>query len=223
MTTSLELEARLDNLLFTAQTEMADVDLFAPIQISEREECPICFIPFGFGMEDVLFFACCGKNVCCGCTYRNIQVVNERGTREYKQNCAFCRQPTQEEGSYIKQVKRLTKKNHPVALMVMAVRYLSGDRVIQSDTKTFEMLICAAELGHAPAFGMIAHLYEEDNTVFAQNISKTLAFGEIGAKKGDVKAHIIIASQRFEAGDYDNSIKHLKVAANAGHQGARIC
>lgn len=146
--------------------------------------------------------------------------MNERGTREYKQNCAFCRQPTQEEGSYIKQVKRLTKKNHPVALMVMAVRYLSGDGVIQSDTKTFEMLICAAELGHAPAFGMIAHLYEEDNTVFSQNISKTLAFGEIGAKKGDVKAHIIIATQRFEAGDYDNSIKHLKVAANAGHQGA---
>ena len=37
---SLELEARLDNLLSTAQEETKDIDLFAPIPA--REECPIC-------------------------------------------------------------------------------------------------------------------------------------------------------------------------------------
>jgi len=40
---TLELEARLDNLLATAQTETADIDLLAPLP--EREECPICLIP----------------------------------------------------------------------------------------------------------------------------------------------------------------------------------
>ena len=39
---TLELEARLDNLFATAQTETADIDLLAPIP--EREECPICLI-----------------------------------------------------------------------------------------------------------------------------------------------------------------------------------
>ena len=45
---SLELEARLDNLLSTAQAETANIDLFAPIQ--EKEECPICLIPLPFMM-----------------------------------------------------------------------------------------------------------------------------------------------------------------------------
>lgn len=40
---TLELDARLDNLLSTTQAETADIDLFAPIQ--EREECPICLLP----------------------------------------------------------------------------------------------------------------------------------------------------------------------------------
>ena len=42
---SLELEARLDNLLCTAQAETADIDLLAPLIITEREECPICLLP----------------------------------------------------------------------------------------------------------------------------------------------------------------------------------
>ena len=40
---SLELEARLDNLLATAQKETADIDLFAPIP--DKNECPMCMIP----------------------------------------------------------------------------------------------------------------------------------------------------------------------------------
>jgi len=36
---TLELEARVDNLLATAQAETADIDLFAPIL--KRDECPI--------------------------------------------------------------------------------------------------------------------------------------------------------------------------------------
>ena len=35
---SLELDARLDNLLSTAQAETVDIDIFAPINITEREK-----------------------------------------------------------------------------------------------------------------------------------------------------------------------------------------
>lgn len=61
---SLELEARLDNLLSTAQTETADIDLFEPI--NEKEECPICMIPLLPADTDATFMYCCGKNVCNG-------------------------------------------------------------------------------------------------------------------------------------------------------------
>jgi len=45
MATLEELEARLNNLLSTAQVETKDIDLFAPIE--EKEECPI-YVSFHF-------------------------------------------------------------------------------------------------------------------------------------------------------------------------------
>ena len=84
---SLELEARLDNLLSTAQTETADIDLFAPIP--EREECPICMIPFHIEEGGVIFMSCCGKNVCKGCICKNV-ITDDQAGAEHK--CAFCRQ-----------------------------------------------------------------------------------------------------------------------------------
>ena len=66
MTTSLELEARLDNLLSTAQAETKNIDLFAPITDADREECPICLLPSPIRLDKRSFFACCGKHVCNG-------------------------------------------------------------------------------------------------------------------------------------------------------------
>ena len=53
MATNLELEARLDNLLSTAQAETAAIDLYAPI--AEREECPICMIPLPIKESETVF------------------------------------------------------------------------------------------------------------------------------------------------------------------------
>ena len=75
---TLELEARLDNLLATAQAETADIDLFAPIIIAEREECPICMIPLPFLAKETRFMICCGKRICCGCTYKQTMTDIER-------------------------------------------------------------------------------------------------------------------------------------------------
>jgi hypothetical protein len=67
---TLDLEARLDNLLATAQEETKDIDLFAPIQ--EREECPICMIPLPMRDDETVFKLCCGKVICSGCVYKNV-------------------------------------------------------------------------------------------------------------------------------------------------------
>jgi len=69
---SLELEARLDSLLSIAQAETADIDLFAPIIIAEREECPICLIPFHINETETVFMSCCGKQICGGCAYKHM-------------------------------------------------------------------------------------------------------------------------------------------------------
>lgn len=128
----LELEARLDNLLATAQTETADIDLFAPIVVKEREECPICMIPLPID-EDLgcVFYACCGKMICNGCIHA--QTMNDRKSRvpNHKKKCAFCCKISPKND--IKQLKKLMKRdNNPMAFCCMAALYKTGAGVLQT-------------------------------------------------------------------------------------------
>ena len=93
--------------------------------------------------------------------------------------------------------------------------YEEGDGVIQSDTKTLEMYICAAELGHAQAFGAIGESYEEGIAV-EQDMSKALEFWKIAAKKGSWIAHDWLACFHLKNGNENECIEHMKVAASAG-------
>ena len=211
---SLELEARLDNLLATAQEETKDVDLFAPIP--KTEECPICLVLLPInegGGHNTSFHTCCGKTICDGCTYQEVLSCMENGESPNEHKCAFCRQPQPK--NYIKSLKKLMKKNNPDAFMDMAFRYKEGDEVIQSETKALEMYIYAAELGHTEAFGYIGQYYERDIGV-EQDISKALEFYEMGAKKGSIGSHKELARFYGTNGDMMKGIKHLKVTARAG-------
>jgi len=210
---TLELEARLDNLLVTAQEETADLDVFTPIPA--REECPLCLIPLPFDEGETTFMSCCGKTICHGCNYkRELMTLNEierTRTPIYEQKCAFCRQKTK---NSIKELKKLMKKNVPCAYMMMAGLYKSGEGVIQSDTKCLEMRIRAAELGYARAFGLIGIAYHE-GIVVEENMSKAFEYCEIAAKKGSVFIHLFMANYAI---DTQVCTKHLKVAACAGDQ-----
>ena len=146
MAAALELEARLDNLLSTAQAETADIDIFAPIP--EREECPICMQPLPLYGCESNFMSCCGKTICNGCVYKEVLNDLKNGLSKHalfnERKCAFCRQTL---GNVTKATKKLMKKNNPDAFMMMAASYKEGaDGVIQSDTKALEMCIRAAEL-----------------------------------------------------------------------------
>jgi len=219
--TTLDIEARLDNLLSTAQNETKDIDLFAPINIQEREECPICMIPLPIKEEDIIFMStCCGKNICHGCYYKYlITEVNKESDKKREQLCAFCRLPVQSKNIIIKSLKKLMKKNNPHAYMSMAEAYARGDGVMQSDTRSLEMRICAAELGEAEAYYMIGVYYKE-GIVVGQDQSKMLAYYEVSAKKKSIPAHIYLARFHGRNGDMQLCITHLRVAADAGDKEA---
>lgn len=68
---SLELEARLNNLLSTAQVETADIDQFEPI--AEREECTICLLPLPLKHNETTFMSCCGKNMLWMCLQKYLK------------------------------------------------------------------------------------------------------------------------------------------------------
>jgi len=214
---SLELEARLDNLLVTAQAETADIDIFAPIQ--EREECPICMIPLPLDDENIMF-VCCGKRICNGCIYTHIRTNGRNGKQKLEeQKCPFCCQSCLIGPLRIKALKKLMKKKNPDAFMQMAKHYKRGEcGVIQSDTRVLEMLIEAAELGNAHALAVIGKFYK-DGLVVERDISKALNFGEVAAKNGYILANLL-ASLNDKNGNTDECIQHLVVTASAGDEEA---
>jgi len=211
---TLELEARLDNLLSTAQAETADIDIFAPIP--ERDECPICLIPLPINEGEIIFMTCCGKYVCQGCNYKQALNDKKNGVPNHKKKCAFCRQPHQ--NNAIKALRKLMKKNNPDVYIQMAKLYKSGgEGALQSDTRCLEMLIKAAELGnnYGYAYYMIG-LYYQDGVIVEQNRSKAIEFYEVAAKKGSLRAHKKLAPLYDDSGDIQKFIKHVIMAASAG-------
>ena len=99
--------------------------------------------------------------------------------------------------------------------MHMANRYRSGEGVFQSDTKSLEMLTKAAEFGEAEAFAQLGKYYENGN-VIEQDLSKSLEFYELGAKKGSINCHQQLAVFHWRNGNFHKNIQHIKVAASAG-------
>ena len=188
---SLELEARLDNLLSTSQEETNDIDLFAPI--AEKEECPICMIPLPIVDNETIFMKCCGKCICKGCMYKNLITEGKKieVIEDYK--CAFCCQPPIHPKNQVKALKKLMKNNNPEAFIQMATNYEEGEGVIQSDTRALEMSIRAAELDHAEGFTHIGLCYKEGTTV-ERDLSKSIEFLEVSAKKGSVRGSQISCS-----------------------------
>ena len=131
--------------------------------------------------------------------------------------CALCRQPPSGETTS-KYYRKLLKNKNPDAFMHMAALHRDGEHgVLQSDTKSLEMYIRAAELGHADAFGNIGTHYEQGIAV-EQDMLKALAFYEVAAKKESIPAHKRLARYHQNVQNSEESIKHFKVAASAGDQ-----
>jgi len=205
---NLELKARLDNLLSTAQAETSHIDLLSPIIVADREECPLCMIPISIKTKETIFKHCCGKLMCKGCSVA--QSMNDLKNRvpDHKKKCAFCRQPPPK--NEIKALKKLMKKNNSNAFMTMAERYRTGDGMIQSDTKMLEMHIRAAELGDTKAFAAIGLHYLEGSGV-EQDRSEELSFYEVAAKKGSVYAHMCLAEFYNRSAELGNAQMHTLI------------
>jgi len=211
---SLELEARLDNLLATAQEETANVDLFAPMR--QREECPICLIPLSFNETQIIFKVCCGKVICDGCAYKHMLTDRDKKGASWRDDykCPFCQQ--QEPKNQVKALKRLMKFNNPEAFIQMATEFELGGMALRSDTRALEMYIRAAELGHTNAFELIGYYYQHGIAV-EKDMSKAVSFYEIAAKKESIPtAHKRLAGFHGGNENIQLCIKHLQVAACAG-------
>ena len=201
-----DLNNKLNELLLRGQTEVADIDLFAPIP--PKEDCPICFLPLPIRNDESCYMTCCGTVLCFGCMYSS----RANGLKDL---CAFCRQPFARNARIDSaRLKKRMEHQDPMAFNMMAHKYGTGEGGVEvNDRKALDLSIRAAELGRAEAY------YNVASKGFVIG-SKARAWFEVSAKKGFYQAHEHLGEVEETSGNINTAIKHWTVAANAGSQSA---
>ena len=196
-----DLNNKLNELLLRGQTEVADIDLYAPIP--PKEDCPICFLPLPIRNDESCYMTCCGTVLCFGC-------IHSSQVNGLKDLCAFCRQPFGD-GIDNARVKKRMEHEDPIAFNEMARRHWMGKCGVEVNVrKALDLTIRAAELGMAEAYDVISRGFP----------SKARACLEVSAKKGLSVAHEHLGEIEETSGNINTAIKHWAVAANAGSQSA---
>ena len=71
--------------------ELFDEELFND-DLPESPECPICMLPLPSDPRLSVFRECCGKSLCLGCVYAQLNENTMNGKQDMG-TCAFCRTP----------------------------------------------------------------------------------------------------------------------------------
>jgi len=101
--------------------KISDEELFKQ---PPAEDCPICFLLLPTLDTGRKYYACCGKEICCGCVYA--PVYDNQG-RIVKRTCPFCRapMPISDEG-VVERFKKRIEADDPIAICNQGRQYASG-------------------------------------------------------------------------------------------------
>ena len=190
--------------------ELHDEQLFK--EPPPREECPICFLPLPIDNGQTHFECCCGKSICCGCIFA--MNMSEGG----KDLCPFCRTPTPSDEDIINKTKKLMKKSNGGAFHHLAGYYARGINGLPQDyQKANELLFKAVELGYSEAYCKLGDSYRLGRGVDI-DMKKANYYYELAAMGGDVYARHNLGAMEWQAGNHHRALKHLVLAAKAGHK-----
>ena len=183
--------------------ELHDEKLFKEI---EPEECPICLLPLD--TEYVTFKSCCGKIICCGCSYAMMVI-------EGKNICAFCRMlPPSSDEERVNRVNKLIDKGNSEAVNMLAGDYAEGRYGIPQDmTKANECYLKAGELGCAGAYYNLGNSQLVGRGVEIDR-KKAIHHYELAAMIGHVKARHNLGC--LEGGNEQRAYKHYLISARSG-------
>ena len=192
-----------------------------------REDCPICMTVFPLNTELQMYMACCGKLVCCGCTFSQ-QIVTLKKNQEradgeplLKNVCPFCRKALPDDSEDEKTIKSMMKRivlGDAVAASEMSKLFETGEDGHPIDIeKSLELLKLAADLGHGDSNATMGSYYANGEFGFPQDIVKAKMHCKKGAKGGDCNARYNLGVMEGKTGNNSLAIRHLRVAAQSGH------
>ena len=190
--------------------ELHDEILFRQPESTHLGDCPLCFLPMPLDAKKYLFYSCCSKDICKGCTYANYM---SNSNDEVKANsCPFCRTvaPGDKEDARKKIMKRI-EANDTAAMTQMGGKFRDeGDYA-----SAFEYYTKAAELGDLDAHYYLGNMYrdgkgvEKDEEKEVYHLEKAAVGGHAGARHN-------LACYEGRNGRFDRAVKHLVIAANQG-------
>ena len=183
-------------------------DLFK--QPPPNEECPICMLQLPLSKRGESYYSCCGKVVCCGCSYAAFKEDNRR-------LCPFCRGPQRISlGEQIERIKKRAESGDADGMHHLAGFYRDGDMGLPKDyDKAIELYLRAGELGNATAYYNIGVAYYNGQGV-ARDRKKAKYYYELGAMGGSViSRHNLGHIEKDE--DVKRAMKHWMIAAGAGY------
>ena len=223
--TSKDVGKRLNALAKNLEEELEGADLFAPLP--PTEDCAICLVPLSRLNSEVLYKACCGKEICLACYMENEASIKkqneeENGGKKVVFTCAFCREPepARDDGGreYLHQIQSRCLKNDPIAFAHMGEIYQGGARETPKDNlKALDCWIKAVELGSPHACTYIGINYDEGNGV-AVDKKRAALFARTGALRGEIVARHNIGISEYKSANHEIGIRHWKISAEAGHQ-----
>ena len=200
--------------------ELLDKELFK--DPPEREECPICMLPFPFsdGEKDVLvFFACCGRLICMGCLRAQFKEdVNNGKDLEDCQACAFCRTPaTQDAEERIRRLNRNVERNHAFSINELASYYMLGREGLEKDiAKAIELFEKSAQLGHADSYYWLGDIYKDGSDGIQIDTKKARQYYELGTIGGSIIARSNLAALDWKDGNSKRALKHFLICVKFG-------
>eukprot|EP00956_Cyclotella_meneghiniana_P008595 scaffold11682_cov36-Cyclotella_meneghiniana.AAC.1 len=187
--------------------ELFDMQLFE--RPKKREDCPICMITLPCLDSESMFSECCGKTICDGCRYcltRNC--------------CPFCNTAnTHSDQEIIKRLtERMEKYNDSKAMVILASYHRFGHNGLPVDqSKAFELLQRASELGSAAAHSHLGFMYHDGNGI-EHDKKKAVHHWQIAAMMGHVNARHNLGYAELLNKNYHRAMKHFMIAAKCGYE-----
>lgn len=219
---------KLDGSEHSDGSDKEDQSLWMPLP--PREDCPVCFVPLPLENELCEYRSCCGKFICTTCVWEGVRahrLINLRRARkelpELEDTCIFCRTPRPKSGETdTKLIEERMKRGDPTAMFRLACFYLDGDicnGIQKNEEKASKLFHQASDLGSVQALSLLGTLYF-DGTFPTDDPEKGAHFAAEAAKKGDVVSRFNLYVNELRKGNTDLAIRHLSLAARAGHEKA---
>ena len=187
----------------------------------ESEECPICMIALPVDPDQVMFKACCGKTICCGCIHAQTKEdINNGKEFKYLAVCPFCRAPQPEtDEELVALLEKGMEKNFDDAYDILALSYMNGDMGLPKDlTRARELFMKAVELGNTSACAQLGEIYRVGNGV-KTDLKKAKYYFELGAIGGGINARQLLGCMEWDAGNHVRACKHFLIGAKTGVAG----